>query len=208
MNNTVPQNFDFGNGVKFRLDADFNGRVLDDFEIRISIEDFGNVMKNVLSQDEISSVLESYSFQTDNSLAEDILNGYVVFSQRDYYWNEESLLRASNILDQFSCYMDKEGSEYDIIKKACQKVYNLAEEELKRIRNKKKSKKLRSEISNNYVDIFMFLGKRDGFHCQYCETTKDLVIDHIYPLIKGGDNDEDNLQLLCSTCNSKKRDKI
>lgn len=51
---------------------------------------------------------------------------------------------------------------------------------------------------------------RDGFYCQLCGATgKDtqLVVDHILPVAKGGKTEFSNLQTLCFTCNSGKRDK-
>lgn len=40
--------------------------------------------------------------------------------------------------------------------------------------------------------------------CIMCETKKDLTIDHIKPLSKGGTNDINNLQILCRKCNATK----
>lgn len=40
--------------------------------------------------------------------------------------------------------------------------------------------------------------------CAFCHTTEGLVIDHIYPVSKGGTNDALNLQILCCSCNSRK----
>ncbi len=49
---------------------------------------------------------------------------------------------------------------------------------------------------------------RDGNACLRCNSTVGLSIDHINPLAKGGDNSKDNLQTLCSKCNSSKGDSI
>jgi len=46
--------------------------------------------------------------------------------------------------------------------------------------------------------------QRDGNTCQYCGTDKNITIDHIEPVIKGGKNVLSNLQLLCRSCNSRK----
>jgi len=45
---------------------------------------------------------------------------------------------------------------------------------------------------------------RDGYKCQYCGSTSSLEIDHIFPFSRGGDHGEDNLQVLCRTCNGSK----
>jgi len=53
------------------------------------------------------------------------------------------------------------------------------------------------EIKNSIIS-------RDNNTCLKCGSTKNLNVDHITPLSRGGDNGYDNLQTLCSSCNSKK----
>ena len=46
--------------------------------------------------------------------------------------------------------------------------------------------------------------------CPYCENvyeTTELVLDHIYPVSRGGLDTKENTVLVCQTCNSKKSDK-
>ena len=50
--------------------------------------------------------------------------------------------------------------------------------------------------------------KRDGRICKHCKTNKNLTLDHIIPISKGGQNILENLQILCKSCNSKKGTKI
>lgn len=45
---------------------------------------------------------------------------------------------------------------------------------------------------------------RDGKKCVECGVTKNLSIDHIIPVSKGGDSSDSNLRTLCKACNSKK----
>ena len=40
--------------------------------------------------------------------------------------------------------------------------------------------------------------------CTRCGGTKDLTLDHIIPLAKGGTNDQSNAMVLCRKCNSSK----
>lgn len=46
---------------------------------------------------------------------------------------------------------------------------------------------------------------RDGHQCRRCGTKDRLEIDHITPISQGGSNEASNLQLLCMSCNRKKR---
>lgn len=50
--------------------------------------------------------------------------------------------------------------------------------------------------------------QRDGNKCQYCGSTKRLTIDHVIPRSKGGGDTWDNLVVACSSCNTKKSDKL
>lgn len=45
---------------------------------------------------------------------------------------------------------------------------------------------------------------RDGYQCLKCGTNNDLCMDHIVPISRGGETDDDNLQTLCRTCNLQK----
>ncbi len=49
--------------------------------------------------------------------------------------------------------------------------------------------------------------KRDNHSCAYCESTKNLTVDHIKPKSKGGKNTWENLITSCFDCNAKKGDK-
>jgi len=50
--------------------------------------------------------------------------------------------------------------------------------------------------------------KRDKNTCQYCGAQSKLTIDHVVPRCKGGGNTWDNMVVACSSCNTKKGDKL
>lgn len=50
--------------------------------------------------------------------------------------------------------------------------------------------------------------KRDENKCQYCGSTRGLTLDHVIPRSKGGKDTWENLVVACSSCNTKKGDKL
>jgi hypothetical protein len=49
---------------------------------------------------------------------------------------------------------------------------------------------------------------RDGARCRRCGSARNLEIDHIVPVSKGGTSEELNLQTLCRRCNRRKWKKL
>ena len=50
--------------------------------------------------------------------------------------------------------------------------------------------------------------ERDNYKCQQCGSLEHPCIDHVLPVSRGGDSSDDNLQVLCLPCNTKKGNKI
>jgi hypothetical protein len=46
--------------------------------------------------------------------------------------------------------------------------------------------------------------ERDAYRCLECGSWKDLTLDHIIPVSRGGADTLDNLRSLCAPCNSRK----
>jgi hypothetical protein len=53
-------------------------------------------------------------------------------------------------------------------------------------------------------DVKEAVFRRDGGRCVECGSDFDIQYDHIIPVVRGGSNEVDNLQILCATCNRKK----
>lgn len=78
-----------------------------------------------------------------------------------------------------------------------------------------KRRALERNASGSYTaqDVLKLFDTQNG-KCIYCKIrlyksgNNKYHIDHIIPLIKGGNNDKYNLQLLCKTCNVKKGGKF
>lgn len=69
------------------------------------------------------------------------------------------------------------------------------------------TKDYRSQSRRIPRDILIRVVRRDNSMCQKCSTIlleKDIEIDHIIPLSKGGHTVESNLQVLCFGCNRTK----
>lgn len=45
---------------------------------------------------------------------------------------------------------------------------------------------------------------RDGSRCTQCGTDRNLSVDHVVPLARGGTHSLANLRTLCVPCNSRK----
>lgn len=56
-------------------------------------------------------------------------------------------------------------------------------------------------------DEWLALCERYDNRCVCCKQHKPLTVDHVIPVVKGGTSDISNIQPLCKSCNSKKRDK-
>lgn len=65
----------------------------------------------------------------------------------------------------------------------------------------------RAEFNSKSREFFVQLVVRDGVGCSHCGTLEHLTVDHIIPLARGGENELANMQILCKSCNSRKRDR-
>jgi len=74
----------------------------------------------------------------------------------------------------------------------------------KPVRPAEKTKRSRHISKNVENEVW----RRDQGRCCECGSKENIELDHIIPFSKGGSNTARNLQLLCKTCNAKKRDRI
>lgn len=72
----------------------------------------------------------------------------------------------------------------------------------------KRAKRKKAEGRHTAEDVLNIL-RQQKYRCANCAVSvKDRYhVDHVMPLVKGGSNWPDNLQILCPTCNNKKHSK-
>lgn len=54
------------------------------------------------------------------------------------------------------------------------------------------------------TDLRVLVWERDGGKCVQCDSGEDLQFDHIIPVAMGGATSDQNLQILCGSCNRSK----
>ncbi len=69
-------------------------------------------------------------------------------------------------------------------------------------------KKVKSPIPAPTKSKRRIILERDGYKCLSCGSKKHLTLDHITPKSLGGGNEDNNLQILCFTCNGEKGSRI
>lgn len=88
-----------------------------------------------------------------------------------------------------------------------EEVYESLCEDLKRImlgKKEKQTKPGRERVRSLAREVM----EADAYRCRQCGAYKNLHVDHIMPVIKGGTSVMENLQTLCRTCNLKKGAKL
>ena len=98
--------------------------------------------------------------------------------------SKSKLFSEQEIIDILNKLKNKRGSFY---------LNNDIWESICRVERGKVSNKMRFAIYN-----------RDHNRCRICGSRRNLEIDHIYPIAKGGKSTYDNLQTLCHRSNKKK----
>lgn len=117
---------------------------------------------------------------------------------RKYYLSNKSKKIASNI-----AYKEK---NRELLAKK-QKAYKKTPDGMIAATNGKIARRARKANSDgkHTIEEFKQLCSYYGNICLCCGKAKKLTEDHIIPLSKGGDNWLSNIQPLCHSCNSRKR---
>jgi len=153
----------------------------------LSIDD---IARDILSNDD--SQIDYYKNITNNMVGKVLRNHEIVEKNKDIF-----------ILNNFDNYSHEEIAE--LIALCDEKLSDYVEKRGEKIfQHRKKSS---GYISGTLrYEIF----KKAEFHCELCGISADkkaLEVDHIVPRNNGGTDDTSNLQALCYSCNSMKRDR-
>lgn len=85
---------------------------------------------------------------------------------------------------------------------------NANPEKRRAISSRHKAAKRNADGRFTDADIHAMLNEQEG-RCVYCrrDISDCYTVDHVIPLSRGGSNWPQNLQLLCASCNSSKKDR-
>lgn len=85
--------------------------------------------------------------------------------------------------------------------------YQKRNPEKMRVRNNGRRALRAGNGGSHTVEEWQRLCETFDWRCACCGERRPLTEDHVLPISKGGTNDIDNIQPLCGSCNSRKKDK-
>ena len=128
-------------------------------------------------------------------LASENVNGYIPLDEK------RIAFRTRLPLDEVKVSLDELVGHGFLL--TCERAENSTKSVVEQLREKNNfgsryiSNKVKGDVWN-----------RDGGKCQQCGTEEDIEFDHIHPISKGGTSEMANIQLLCRSCNRRKRTQI
>lgn len=120
-----------------------------------------------------------------------------------HYFEPEAYVRFSDILSLMRKNKELTIYEHGVIYRAY-KHYYTNYYKIRDLQNKEPRLIAQKFIGKKKIRLFIM--NRDGNKCLKCFRTDKLQLDHIMPISRNGKNTLSNLQTLCNSCNSIKRD--
>jgi 5-methylcytosine-specific restriction endonuclease McrA len=113
---------------------------------------------------------------------------------------------AKNAESQKTKAREYRASNPEAVRHAYTKWEKANPEKRRVINDNRRARKLAAEGRYTPEDVARITKAQKG-RCACCKNRHKLTVDHIVPLSKGGSNWPSNLQMLCGSCNSAKKDK-
>lgn len=163
-----------------------------------------------IDRDIFEMALEEYLNTWNNVLNEyDSIIHLLWRAKSSHFWNEitehdielfEKAISKESFWNIYSIYSDDELSIIKLSVDLAKQYFEYKET----YKSKRKEAQSYIQNKNNRKRIF----NKHWAICKFCWSTENLSIDHIIPVSKWWLNEDDNLQILCKSCNSKKSNKI
>jgi hypothetical protein len=100
------------------------------------------------------------------------------------YWDFETFVSDDRLLEIKNCLVTSEAFDIN--------------------RNSYKSRRRMATRFTSKKEIRRAVFEKHGEQCAKCGATEKIELDHIVPVVKGGENNIKNMQPLCKSCNSSK----
>ncbi len=153
-------------------------------------------LKNISEVDEVENVLQAiqnFSKSTKNEKIQK--DGLLWFFKGKLIWTNRPARNKDDyhlICLRIEEHVFSEDDEILRLKKRVSRIRRIIDKDFQKIK--------RRQIDD---DILAFVLQRDK-NCSRCGAEEELQFDHILPVSKGGNDEPENLRILCMTCNSSR----
>ena len=121
---------------------------------------------------------------------------------KQYSHSLEDLSKVKELIDDKGYWLSASLFSKDEYEELLTYYYTELSREKNELSYESRRKKSNRAISSKPLRDRVFA--RDGYKCNHCHTTENLSVDHIVPVLSGGNDNIENLQTLCTPCNSSK----
>ena len=200
-----------------RNEIDFFGLNIDDlYEMHIPIDvlekyqkKYGYIYNSAFPffhELDLQNVQNAYAYFADKYLP---INQNIDFEISHYALPGASTFQRFWLYKKYLLCVDRcciSKDDFDYIKLKVDEFILLGNEEVTLLKNKVNRLKEMTNLSGNRRnkipdEILSFILKRDSGECVACGSKENLQFDHILPVSKGGNDEPENLRVLCRSCN-------
>ena len=153
-------------------------------------------IKKISEADEVQNVLQTIQKLSTNGEIKQIQNdGLLWFFKGKLIWANRPARNKHDydlVCLRIEEHVYSENDEILRLKKRVSRIRRIIDKDFQKIK--------RRQIDD---DILAFVPQRDK-NCCRCGAEEELQFDHILPVSKGGNDEPENLRILCMTCNSSR----